>query len=391
MQQHRIPLDNRLFAGFGLIVALLIGSAVISYLNTRKLDEDAILVAHTHEVISTLEGVLISITNAETGQRGFLLTGKPSYLAPYRSAVTSVDIQVAALQELIADNPDQVDRISLLKSAIDKRLQILGEVKRLREEQGFEAAQASVLTHRGKQEMDIVRSRINEMVEAEKSLLEKRSQETDKSYSIALITGIISALLGVLAVGLLFYFVRRSIHDLDRAAVIIYQEREQLDITLKSIGDGVITTDSAGRVTMLNPVAIELTGWSQEDAVGQDLETIFNIVNESTGETVENPALRALEQGTIVGLANHTELVARNGSRRAIADSASPIRSLSGDVRGAVLVFRDVTEDREAENALRSSEALKTAIFSTAMDAMITCDHEGRVIEFNPAAERIFG
>ena len=97
---------------------------------------------------------------------------------------------------------------------------------------------------------------------------------------------------------------------------------------------------------MLNPIAEELTGWNSQEAAGRDLAEVFHIVNEATGAVVENPALRALERGTIVGLANHTELIARDGTRRAIADSAAPIRGLKGEIHGAVLVFRDVTEHR---------------------------------------------
>ncbi|QDV37747.1 PAS domain S-box protein [Tautonia plasticadhaerens] len=126
---------------------------------------------------------------------------------------------------------------------------------------------------------------------------------------------------------------------------------------LASIGDAVIATDADGRVTFLNPVAERLTGWSLADARGMPLTEVFRIVNETTREPVENPALRALETGVIVGLANHTILIARDGTERPIDDSAAPIRDDAGTVSGAVLVFRDISERRKAEEALRESEA----------------------------------
>jgi PAS domain S-box-containing protein len=172
---------------------------------------------------------------------------------------------------------------------------------------------------------------------------------------------------------------------------VIEGQREQLRVTLTSIGDAVITTDAEGRVTLLNPVAETLTGWMNEDAVGQPLRTVFPILHEQTRQPVENPVAKVLREGAVVGLGNHTVLLARDGTERPIDDSAAPIRGAGGETVGVVLTFRDVTEQRQAQVALRQSEARKTAILDTAIDGIITINHEGKVIEFNPAAERTFG
>ena len=111
-----------------------------------------------------------------------------------------------------------------------------------------------------------------------------------------------------------------------RAEEQVHEQRERLRVTLASIGDAVIATDTEGRVTFLNSVAQELTGWASEDAEGKPLETVFAIINEKTRRPVENPALRALREGVVVGLANHTVLVARDGTERPIDDSAAPMR-----------------------------------------------------------------
>ena len=169
------------------------------------------------------------------------------------------------------------------------------------------------------------------------------------------------------------------------------RERERFRVTLASVGDAVIATDIEGRITLLNPVAEFLTGWTIAEAAGVALDRVFRIVDEKTRRTVENPALRALREGTIVGLANHTILIARDGTERAIDDSAAPIRAEDGTVVGAVLIFRDVAARRAAERLLEASEARKAAILGSALDAIVTIDHEGRVVEWNPAAERTFG
>ena len=125
-------------------------------------------------------------------------------------------------------------------------------------------------------------------------------------------------------------------------------EKERLAVTLRSIGDGVITTDTGGRVTMLNLVAEELTGWTTGDARGRDLPEVFCIINEQTREACEDPVARVLRTGVVVGLANNTVLVARDGTERIVADSGAPILDSEGGILGGVLVFRDITEKRRA-------------------------------------------
>ncbi len=169
------------------------------------------------------------------------------------------------------------------------------------------------------------------------------------------------------------------------------QREKRFQVTLRSMGDGVICTDVRGRVTMMNHVAEVLTGWTEDAAQGQPLTAVFPIINEATRRPVANPVDKVLREGVVVGLANHTILVGRDGTERPIDDSAAPIRDESGTMLGVVLIFRDVTELRRAEHELRSSEAQKTAILETALDCIITMDHAGKVVEFNPAAEQTFG
>jgi PAS domain S-box-containing protein len=133
-------------------------------------------------------------------------------------------------------------------------------------------------------------------------------------------------------------------------------ERERLAVTLQSIGDGVVATDTEGRVTTLNPVAQTLTGWSQAEAAGRPVGEVFRIVHEATGAPAEDPIGKVLLHGLPCALANHVALVARDGRRIPVADSAAPIRGHGGATIGAVLVFRDVTSERRAEEALRRSE-----------------------------------
>jgi PAS domain S-box-containing protein len=171
-------------------------------------------------------------------------------------------------------------------------------------------------------------------------------------------------------------------------------QREVFRVTLRSIGDAVITTDTEARITYLNEVAESLTGWSHKEALGQPLERVFQIINEITRQPVENPAMRALREGVIVGLANHTVLIQKDGKECPIDDSAAPIRNEAGHVSGCVLTFRDVTAqrliEREKANQLLTARLL-ASIVESSNDAIIGKSLDGIVQSWNAAAERVFG
>lgn len=167
----------------------------------------------------------------------------------------------------------------------------------------------------------------------------------------------------------------------------LFEERQRLGITLASIGDAVISTDAEGRVTFLNRVAEELTGWPQAEALGRLLPEILRIVSDTTRLPVESPALRALREGHAVDLESHTLLIARDGTERPIDDSAAPMRDESGAMVGAVLVFRDVTEKKRADEV----QARLAAIVQSSDDAIISKTLDGVIRSWNGGAERLFG
>ncbi|HEY3375357.1 MAG TPA: PAS domain S-box protein [Candidatus Aquicultor sp.] len=177
-------------------------------------------------------------------------------------------------------------------------------------------------------------------------------------------------------------------------------ERERLAVTLASIGDGVIATDINGTVVLFNQVAENLTGWLQKEAAGMPLLDVFNIINEETRQQAKNPVEETLKSGLIVGLANHTALIARDGSELSIADSCAPIRASDGRVLGAILVFRDITAEKLAEEALRQSEEKFRALFNNATEGIVLhtvlYDSQGNPVDYviedaNPSFESMTG
>lgn len=171
----------------------------------------------------------------------------------------------------------------------------------------------------------------------------------------------------------------------------IAEERERLAVTLRSISDGVIAVDMEGRVTLLNDVAVQLTGWSSDKAIGKPIGDVFNIINETTRQEAECPVRKVLKTKQSVELANHTTLISRNGTERSIADSCSPIVDNNGEMTGVVLVFRDITQQKEAEDALRESEIKYRSVIENIHDIYYRTDMDGRFVMASPSAAKVLG
>ncbi|HRS52835.1 MAG TPA: PAS domain-containing protein [Candidatus Marinimicrobia bacterium] len=171
-----------------------------------------------------------------------------------------------------------------------------------------------------------------------------------------------------------------SNHEVEQNLV---ERQALLSTTLKSIGDAVITTDSNGLITFLNPVAEKLTGWSLSEAVGKPLLKVFNIINESTGKKPPNPVKKILEKGLVIELANHTVLISRNGQKIPIDDSGAPIKDEYGNILGAVLVFRDITEQRKAKKDMEYEKSLLDALMNNIPDSIYFKDRQCRLLRIN--------
>ncbi|MBV1951784.1 MAG: PAS domain S-box protein, partial [Cycloclasticus sp.] len=190
-----------------------------------------------------------------------------------------------------------------------------------------------------------------------------------------------------LSVGVLLFFYDRM---QTKTLQILHDKEESLRITLNSIADAVIVTDTHGLITYMNPVAVGLTGWSAEQAVEQPILDVFNIIHASTRAPVQNPVEKVLKTKTIVTLANHTVLIAKDGSEYQISDSAAPIFAADGSIDGVVLIFRDVSEEYALHESIKKSEVLIGTLINSLPDFIWLKGIDGTYISCNAKVEGFF-
>ncbi|HSI11991.1 MAG TPA: response regulator [Chthoniobacter sp.] len=200
----------RYIFAFGLVVVFFVVSAVVAYTNARTLRLSARQVSHSHEVIGALEDVFTLLKDAETGQRGFILTGNERYLEPYNAALPRIDSRMVEVQRLTADNPAQQARIPTIKEQIAAKLAELSETIELRRRQGLDAALAVVQTDRGKGAMDALRAQVASMEDDEHKLLDARFQQTEVAFATALQSAILTGVVGIVLAGIVMWMLRHG-------------------------------------------------------------------------------------------------------------------------------------------------------------------------------------
>jgi PAS domain S-box-containing protein len=377
-------------AGFALALALLVCVAWLVWQNTNHMQETAEMVAHTHEVQANLNRLLTLLDDIETGQRGFVITGDPKFLEPFESGLKAVADQQQHLGQLILDAALKTN-LSTLGTLIAERIAVARRVVDLRRDSGFEAAQKEEASGIGKAIHDQIRARLAEMDAREQTLLDDRSATARREADTTLLLTIIGESLGVAVLIAVFALVLRENRLRQQANLALRRSEQKLAVTLHSIGDAVLATDPEGRVTRLNFVAEKLTGWTQAEALGRPVAEVFNIINEKTREPAVIPVDNVLVTGEIHGLANHTVIIARDGTERPIADSAAPIRNKDGKVFGVVLVFRDLTEEKKAENVIRQSEERFRATFEQMAVGIAHVGLDGRWLRVNERLCELLG
>src|SRR5512133_2132647 len=461
-------------AALALLVTVLVSLIFSSF---KQIETSAEARKHTFIVINQADDLLSALKDAETGQRGYLLTGDESFLKSYVEVRHTINGHLNDVRKQ-TQNSAARKHLDALGPLLEAKLSEMSHVIALRKSGDMGAVTAIITSSQSKRLMDSICAGISEFTKIEEGSLAQHDAEfrSNMQRMFTIILGI-SLLMAIFALAFAYVIyhqgqqrlknlvhfetehlleiqedsntqlqqvnanllvsgettqrlfneleivqielevqnteLQRSQHELEVqqielelqneelaqkqtestvAMLMLQDSKEELSVTLNSIGDAVITTDAEARITRLNPIAEQLTGWTDAEANGKPVNQIFNIINKDTRQPAPIPVLDAIAHGTIQGLANHTVLIARDGSEYDVADSCAAIRNRDNQVIGAVLVFRNVTEEYAVQQSLRDSAALMRAILNTVVDGIITINACGGLIETaNPAAEQMFG
>ena len=324
------------------------------------------LIEQTDQRIALTTRVEKLVVDEETGLRGYQVTSDPRFLQPFNDAAAPMAQAIASLRPLLG--PKQNAILNDFMAQHQAWRQGFAEPIIATIAAGGQANDDDVnLT--GRNRMNSMRAGLDGLIQtSDERRAERITEWRQQSRHVNVVLFVLALAIG-LAIGL---FTRERLESVNaafrtsldlqqRRAEELFHSEQNLRTTLASIGDGVITCDIEGKVQMMNPVAQELTGWLESQAQNRPLAQVFRIVNETTRLPVETPVDKVLRLNRIVGIANHTMLIRKDGSELAIDDSGAPIRNEAGEVTGVVMVFRDITMERRTRAALLANEKLAVA------------------------------
>ena len=349
------------------VVALLVVAGAL-YWQIRGANATVNLIQDSDARISQTTLVAKLMADEESGLRGYETTADTRFLQPFTDADSSLTAELGNLENVAGQRPEQMRAITDLENEYQTwrdafALPVIATVKA-----GGQARDVD-LNLTGKVHMDRIHRDLNTIINTAEASRARRIARWHYQVDSMLVVLLVLALgMGIL-IGM---FTRSRLHAVSSAyrsslevlghrAEELYQSEQQLRTTMASIADGVISCDADGRVLIMNPVAQQLTGWSQADAQGKPLEEVFRIVSETTRDPLENPVAKVKRLNQIVSIADHTVLLRKDGAELDISDSAAPILDQGGNTTGIVLVLRDVTMERKTQEALIANEKLAVA------------------------------
>jgi PAS domain S-box-containing protein len=398
--------------GFGFAIAAI--TAFVLVATTSKMATDSVeadnQVTHTREVLDALAQIRINTLAIEYNTQGFRFTGNLARLAERDVAGAARKQALEQLSHLSTSNALQLERFSALQQVLLQRMAIAKRIEELVKTEGTQAANDYASSVPIQETREQVYRILTDMEAQERSALEMDRQSQARARSRTLVMGLTVAMLLMVVLVTTYYLVRRQLRRVKAAQKLVAASEESLSITLQSIGDAVVATDTLSLITRMNLVAEQLTGWTVDQARGKHIAEVFNIVNEKTRKPAVIPVTEVLATGQVRTLANHTLLITRDGSERPIADSAAPIHDASGDIVGVVLVFRDVTAEYLADKTIHEQNALleqrvsertrqlqesevryRTAFMTSPEPIILSRLPDGKYLDVNVGFERTFG
>lgn len=371
------PSEKFVITAFIIALSILL---TISYLTYKSIDvhfEDENLINQTFQHIQTAEALIRSLSEASANRRGYLITSNMEFLEEYHEAVTRTDSIYRKLKELTENNLTQQMLLDTIGEQLMNRKDLFQESLELQSNRAMDYKGQIVLTEKGR----IAHERIAELIlrveYQDNSEQRKRYMALDRSASITIISLVSGVTLSFILLIFAFVLLLKDIKQRRQYERALEDSRNWFSTTLASIGDGVIVTNEIGDVTFMNKIAEELTGWKFEEAGGNYLDNIFNIIHERTRKKIESPIQRVFKSGKTTVIANNSLLISKSGKEIPIDDSIAPILSNNLTLLGAVLVFRDISKRRKTEIELEKNRKFSEKIADSTPNILYLYDLKG--------------
>ncbi len=374
-----------------LTTIVIAANVIVTYRNTEKLHQSAALVAGTHDVLSALSEVLSLAKDAESGQRGYIITGEETYLEPFNTAVSSLNRKVDELEYLTVDNPEQRARIPALRSTISAKVDEMNRTIIVRRIGGANDARAVVLSGQGKIEMDALRAIVGEMTSDEQARRNENLAVSDKAFQAAISEGLFSGIIAIIAIVVIFLLLRRHSDERERSAIIIAEQSEtlrttlgeqrdaqqQIVTTLESITDGFMRYDKDWRIVYVNAEAERINRLTRSEMLERNVWEVFPAL---VGTHFESEFRRAVAEQVTVEFENHYEPFGRWYSVKGYPTADG----------GLITYIRDITTQKEAEIALRTSEERLAFVRRSSGVGFWYCDLPFDVLEWDELVKAHF-
>lgn len=348
---NRMYLNMRVIASLVVVIALPILATIIAEGSMRQADLLQTQTVRTEAILRSAEKLRIAHTDAETAQRGYLLTGRSVYLEPYQRAAEQVDFELANLRKLTEGDTIGESRTYRLNQVSRQKLDELLQTIELRQRGNSAAALAIVNSDTGKQYMDTIRSELTDLETYRTAELSETRSEATASRQRAQWYLALSIAVDILLLLIAFFQMQRTARLQAESYAALNAERLKLKTLLESIGDGVFVIDSDRRITLFNTAAEAISGITAKQALGKRYDDVLEFTYESSGE-LNHDFIDIALRGKAAKMANHTQLKHHSGRQIPVADSAAPYWSHDkNSVAGVIVVFRDVTQERKLDQA----------------------------------------
>ena len=334
-------------ANFALVLVVLVLNSIVVHQNSIALHNEQQSANRSSEGLLQSRTLFSSFSDEESAVLGFAVTGDESFLHGHDQRLLNFPGQIRQLTDLISANPSQAQRAAELKNLGEARLSELQSVVEARK-QGFEEAQEVVQTGTGKRLMEQIRQIIVDLETEQSRQMGASRQAQDQRLFKVLAANLAAVCFGTVLTIISWSSVDRELRRRRKAEANALSERQNLWVTLTSIGDGVIVADASGRVKLANPVARQLMG-DPPEIEGRLVPDIFSVFDAKTHEPITNPLSQILSEGTFAPRVGFTVLRRADGSEIPIEENAAPIRDSMGRLSGVVFVFRDCSERQRLE------------------------------------------